>query len=105
MFPTRIMSCRCHCVASFAVAVTLGGVGPLSRAGEVENRSQVSSLRPNIIFIMPDDMGWGDIAAHGNPLIQTPSIDRLHHESVRFTDFHVSPTCSPTRSALMTGRH
>jgi arylsulfatase A-like enzyme len=60
---------------------------------------------PNIILIMPDDMGWGDIAAHGNPLIKTPSLDRLFAESIRFTDFHVSPTCSPTRSALMTGRH
>lgn len=61
--------------------------------------------RPNIVLIMPDDMGWGDIAAHGNPLIKTPHLDQLHGESVRFTDFHVSPTCSPTRSALMTGRH
>jgi arylsulfatase len=60
---------------------------------------------PNVILIMPDDMGWGDIAAHGNPLIKTPTLDQLHRESVRFTDFHVSPTCSPTRSALMTGRH
>ena len=61
--------------------------------------------KPNIILVMPDDMGWGDIAAHGNPLIRTPHLDRLHGESVRFTDFHVSPTCAPTRSALLTGRH
>jgi arylsulfatase len=61
--------------------------------------------KPNIVLVMPDDMGWGDIAAHGNPLIRTPHLDRLHSESVRFTDFHVSPTCAPTRSALMTGRH
>ncbi len=60
---------------------------------------------PNVILIMPDDMGWGDIAAHGNPLIKTPQLDRLYRESLRFTDFHVSPTCAPTRSALMTGRH
>lgn len=65
----------------------------------------VSLERPNIVLVMPDDMGWGDIAAHGNPLIRTPHLDRLHSESVRFTDFHVSPTCAPTRSALMTGRH
>jgi len=61
--------------------------------------------KPNIVLVMPDDMGWGDIAVHGNPLIQTPNLDRLHAESLRFTDFHVSPTCSPTRSALLTGRH
>ncbi|GDX11879.1 hypothetical protein LBMAG57_36510 [Verrucomicrobiota bacterium] len=50
-------------------------------------------------------MGYGDIAAHGNPVIHTPQLDRLHAESARLTDFHVDPTCSPTRSALMTGRY
>ena len=61
--------------------------------------------RPNIILVMTDDQGYGDLACHGNPFIKTPNIDRFHAEAVRFTDFHVSPTCSPTRSALMTGRH
>ncbi len=61
--------------------------------------------RPNVIVILTDDQGYGDIAAHGNPIIKTPNLDRLHHESVRFTDFHASPTCSPTRTSLMTGRH
>jgi arylsulfatase A-like enzyme len=61
--------------------------------------------RPNIIFILTDDQGYGDISAHGNPVLKTPHLDRLHGESVRFTDFHVSPTCSPTRSSLLTGRH
>src|SRR5690242_7338380 len=61
--------------------------------------------RPNIIIIMPDDIGYGDFACNGNPIIHTPSIDALSRESVRFTDFHVSPTCAPTRAALMTGRH
>ncbi|HEX5102801.1 MAG TPA: arylsulfatase [Pirellulaceae bacterium] len=69
------------------------------------SRAAPGASLPNIVLIMPDDMGWGDIAAHGNPLIQTPNLDRLYRESVRFTDFHVSPTCAPTRSALMTGRH
>jgi arylsulfatase A-like enzyme len=54
---------------------------------------------------MPDDIGYGDFACLGNPIIHTPSIDALSRESVRFTDFHVSPTCAPTRAALMTGRH
>ena len=61
--------------------------------------------QPNIILILTDDQGYGDISANGNPILKTPNLDRLHHEGVRFTDFHVSPTCSPTRSALMTGRH
>ena len=60
---------------------------------------------PNIIFLLVDDMGYGDVAAHGNEVIQTPNFDRLHDESVRFEKFCVSPTCAPTRAALMTGIH
>src|SRR5688500_10547422 len=61
--------------------------------------------RPNIIIVMTDDQGYGDLGCHGNQIIQTPNLDRFHGESVRFTDFNVSPTCAPTRSALLTGRH
>lgn len=61
--------------------------------------------RPNIILVMPDDIGYGDFACHGNPVARTPSVDRLWKESVRFTRFHASPTCAPTRAALLTGRH
>ena len=59
----------------------------------------------NVILILTDDQGYGDLARHGNPILQTPHLDRLHDESVRFRQFQVSPTCAPTRSALMTGRH
>ena len=55
--------------------------------------------RPNIIVILADDQGYGDFSCHGNPVLKTPNLDRLHREGVRFTDFHVSPTCSPTRCA------
>jgi arylsulfatase len=65
----------------------------------------LAGSRPNIVFILTDDQGYGDLSCHGNPVLQTPNIDRLHREGVRFTDFHVSPTCAPTRSALLTGRH
>lgn len=61
--------------------------------------------RPNIIFVITDDQGYGDVSAHGNPILNTPNLDRLHGESVRFTNWHNSPTCAPTRSALLTGRH
>jgi len=61
--------------------------------------------RPNIVLVMPDDVGYGDFACNGNPVIHTPNVDAFAAQSVRFTDFHVSPTCAPTRSALMTGRH
>ena len=61
--------------------------------------------KPNVIIIMTDDQGYGDLACHGNPILKTPNLDQLHSESVRFTDFHVSPFCTPTRAALMTGNH
>ena len=64
-----------------------------------------AAQQPNIIFILTDDQGYGDLSCHGNPILKTPNLDRLHDEGVRFLDFHVSPTCSPTRSALNTGRH
>src|SRR5436853_6366623 len=63
------------------------------------------AARPNIIIVMPDDVGYGDFACLGNPVIKTPAVDAFWKQSVRFTDFHVSPTCAPTRSALLTGRH
>jgi arylsulfatase A-like enzyme len=61
--------------------------------------------KPNVIVILTDDQGYGDIAAHGNPVLKTPNLDRLRAESARLTDFHVDPTCSPTRSALLTGKY
>jgi arylsulfatase B len=61
--------------------------------------------QPNVVLAMTDDQGYGDLHCHGNASIRTPNLDRLYSESVRFTNYHVSPTCSPTRSALMTGRY
>ncbi|MCP3915232.1 MAG: arylsulfatase [bacterium] len=66
---------------------------------------EVPRARPNVILVITDDQGYGDLAAHGNAMIETPNLDRLREESVRLTDFHVDPTCSPTRSALMSGRY
>jgi len=67
--------------------------------------AELAGCRPNIVFILTDDQGYGDLSAHGNPVLKTPNLDRLRAESRRFTDFMVSPTCAPTRSALLTGRH
>ncbi len=61
--------------------------------------------RPNVILVMTDDQGYGDLACHGNPILKTPELDKLHSEAIRFTDFHVSPFCTPSRAALMTGNH
>lgn len=68
-------------------------------------RKEANQSRPNVIVIMTDDQGYGDMSCHGNPWLKTPHIDELYHESTRLTDFHVDPTCSPTRAALMTGRY
>lgn len=65
----------------------------------------LAGKRPNIIFVLTDDQGYGDLSSHGNPVLKTPNMDRLNAEGVRFEDFCVSPTCAPTRSALLTGRH
>jgi arylsulfatase A-like enzyme len=62
-------------------------------------------LKPNILFILTDDQGYGDLGRHGHSLLKTPNLDRLYDEGVRFDRFHVSPACAPTRAALMTGMH
>ncbi len=91
----------------------VAGTIPSSAAGSPSDSSpsdssaadSLAGKRPNILFLLTDDQGYGDFSAHGNPVLKTPHLDRLHAEGVRFTDFLVSPTCSPTRSALMSGRH
>lgn len=65
---------------------------------------RAESRQPNVILVLTDDQGYGDLSCHGNPILKTPNLDRMHRESVRFTDFHVSPLCTPTRGALLTGR-
>jgi arylsulfatase A-like enzyme len=59
--------------------------------------------RPNVIVIMTDDQGYGDFTCHGNPVLETPHLDRLAAESLRFTNFHATPMCTPTRGQLLTG--
>jgi arylsulfatase A len=61
--------------------------------------------RPNVLFVITDDQGWGDIGVHGNPVLETPVLDKLAAECARFDRFFVSPLCAPTRASLMTGRY
>jgi len=61
------------------------------------------AARPNVIVVMTDDQGYPELSAHGNPIVQTPHLDRLHDQGLRFTDYHVSPMCTPTRGQLLTG--
>src|SRR5210317_225020 len=69
------------------------------------NNGRLKGKRPNMILVLTDDQGMGDLSCLGNTVLKTPNIDRFYEKAVRFTDFHVSPTCAPTRAALMSGRH
>ena len=60
---------------------------------------------PNVILILTDDQGWGDLSLNGNLDLETPNIDLLATTGARFDRFFVSPVCSPTRAELLTGRH
>ena len=73
------------------------------RAPESRRRG-VPGGQPNVILVLTDDQGYGDLSCHGNPVLRTPNLDRLHAESVRLDDFHAAPMCTPTRSQLLTGQ-
>jgi arylsulfatase A-like enzyme len=78
------------------LAITLGFLAGGAFAGE----------RPNVIFIMADDLGYGDLGSYGQQVIQTPHLDRMAREGLRFTQVYAgSPVCAPARSVLMTGQH
>ena len=74
-------------------------------AAEVTRSGGMDSHKPNVILIVTDDQGYGDMSCHGNQVLKTPAIDSLHRDGLCLTDFHVDPCCSPTRAALMTGRY
>src|SRR6267378_3771352 len=68
--------------------------------------SQSATRRPNILFILADDLGYGDLSCYGRPDYQTPNIDRLAAEGVRFANaYSASPLCTPTRCGFITGRY
>jgi arylsulfatase A-like enzyme len=92
---------------------SLAGCGQAGKnAAETQQAAKSSSdnnvskpKQPNIILVMTDDQGYGDLGMHNNPILQTPNIDQLAQQSQRLTNFHVDPTCSPTRAALMSGKY
>lgn len=98
MFSTGQGRCSRNGLFSAAV-ITLVAWGSFAHAEDA------ASTRPNIVIILTDDMGYGDLSSYGHPLIRTPNIDRLAAEGQRWTSFYASsPLCNPSRVALMTGR-
>lgn len=86
------------------IPILLGASMPLAAVAGI--RHKVQTQRPNIIFIMCDDMGYGDLHCYGQPYISTPNIDRLANEGMRFTQAYAgAPVSAPSRASLMTGQH
>ncbi|MBN1818136.1 MAG: arylsulfatase [Sedimentisphaerales bacterium] len=98
------MDRRCFIKQAGAGIVAVGLSGCASDI-QAQPSSLTNGSRPNVVLVMTDDQGYGDLAAHGNRHIRTPHLDRLWAACVRLTDFHVDPTCAPTRAALLTGRY
>src|SRR5262245_8217998 len=83
-----------------------GSVGALATVKTAAQHSVSPPSRPNILFILADDMGWGDLSCYGRPDYQTPNLDRLASQGVRFTNaYSAAPVCTPTRVAFLTGRY
>jgi len=80
-------------------------MGVVSLLLSIAGTGELSAQRPNVVLIVTDDVGYGDIGSYGAPDVRTPNIDRLALEGVRLTDFYAAPQCTPTRAALISGRY
>lgn len=90
---TTLTACLFLCVQAFAAAT------------ESHSDANTTGSKPNVIVVLTDDQGYGDLSLTGNPILKTPNMDLLAREGVQFANFHVDSYCTPTRSALMTGRY
>jgi arylsulfatase A len=87
-------------------AVALGGFGRAAGAAEPSDGSKPGTGKPNVVFILADDLGWSQAGCYGSRFYETPHIDRLAAEGMRFTDAYAAcPVCSPTRASIMTGKY
>ncbi|MEX0792635.1 MAG: arylsulfatase [Pirellulaceae bacterium] len=98
----RYSSTRKFVLNSIAAALLIVGVSQSPLRAQPETPQQAL---PNVVLLMTDDQGYGDLSIYGNPELKTPNLDELARASVQFTNFHSDPTCSETRAALLTGRY
>jgi arylsulfatase A-like enzyme len=83
-----------------------GSIGAVAAASAVAQSPAKAGTRPNILFILADDLGWADLSCYGRPDYRTPNLDRLASEGMRFTDaYSAAPVCTPTRVGFHTGRY
>jgi arylsulfatase A-like enzyme len=91
-------------VTMFQTSKTILALSAFTIAASMWSSAQ-ENRHPNVVLIITDDQGYGDLGFTGNPHVKTPVIDNLARESIRFNQFYVSPVCAPTRASLMTGRY
>jgi len=96
MYPKNVNGLRSICLGLASVLLFLSGCN----SAEPEKKEY-----PNILLIITDDQGWGDLGINGNQFVKTPVLDQLSGNSVNFKHFYVSPVCAPTRASLLTGRY
>ena len=90
-------------VAFAGTAIGIWGMPGATAAGRFQ-KSVAEVGRPNVVFILTDDVGYGDVSANGATRVKTPNIDRIANEGIRFTNAYApAATCTPSRYALMTG--
>jgi len=97
-WPFMILKYYTACFLCLFVFVSQGNTFTSTLVNNKINR------KPNVIVVLTDDQGYGDLSLNGNPIVKTPNLDKLGKESISLTNYHVAPTCSPTRAGLLTGR-
>lgn len=96
---------RRQLLRSIGIGAGVLGLGRFAALTAVLGRSE-NTARPNFLFILADDLGWSQVGCYGSDFYETPNIDRLAQEGMRFTDAYAAcPVCSPTRASIMTGRY
>jgi arylsulfatase A len=93
------MNCRFRWLVSLALGVAVHAISAVNTV------SAEPARRPNIVFMLIDDMGWGELGCYGNAFNETPRIDRFAASAMRFTAAYCQPTCSPTRASLLTRQY